>query len=67
MIYDLIDVWRDTVEELGGFQGFVCLVLGMLVFVGVVQYTVTKRHGRTAFDSMNRQRAQLSRPAGRRR
>ena len=56
VLYDLVDIWRETVDELGGLKGFACIFGIMMVFTLVVQYTVSKASNKRAFNRMNRDR-----------
>ena len=56
VLYDLVDIWRETVDELGGLKGFAGIFCIMLLFTLVVQYTVSSASARRAFKKMNRDR-----------
>lgn len=56
MLRDLIDVWHETVEELGGIKGFCILMVGMMIFTQVVNWFVSRRHVRKNFQRMNAER-----------
>jgi len=36
----MVDIWRETVEELGGLRGFFYIFLVMVVFTLIVQWAV---------------------------
>jgi len=56
VLYDLVDIWRETVDELGGLKGFGVIFGMMFVFTLVVQYTVSKAGARRDFKRMNTDR-----------
>jgi len=56
VLYDLVDIWRETVDELGGLKGFAVIFGIMMLFTLVVQYTVSNASARRAFKKMNRDR-----------
>ena len=56
VLYDLVDIWRETVDELGGLKGFGVIFGVMMLFTLVVQYTVSNASARRAFKKMNRDR-----------
>ena len=38
VFHDLVDIWRETVEELGGLRGFLFIFLAMVVFTLITQW-----------------------------
>lgn len=61
VVLHLIDIWRETVDELGGLRGFAILFCCMLIFTLIVQYTVSRASAKRAFKRMNRERARKAR------
>ena len=52
----MVDIWRETVEELGGLRGFFYIFLVMVVFTLIVQWAVGRASATRAAKRMNRQR-----------
>ena len=52
----MVDIWRETVEELGGLRGFFYIFLVMVVFTLIVQWAVGRASTQRAAKRMNRQR-----------
>ena len=52
----MVDIWRETVEELGGLRGFFYIFLVMVVFTLIVQWAVGRASGDAVAKRMNRQR-----------
>jgi len=48
-------------EEIGGWRGIAVLLIGMFVFVHVVEWTVSRRHARKAARRLNAERQRKSR------
>ena len=61
VVLHMIDIWRETVDELGGLKGFACIFAGMFVFTLVVHWTVAQAGNRRAFKRMNLGRARKCR------
>jgi hypothetical protein len=56
VFHDLVDIWRETVEELGGLRGFLFIFLAMVVFTLITQWAVARASTQRAAKRMNRQR-----------
>lgn len=56
MFYDLVDIWNETIAELGGLKGLAVLSGCMFVFVQVVHWAVGRRRVRKTIERMNRER-----------
>jgi len=56
MFLDLIEIWNDTIDELGGWKGFLVLTAGMFAFVQIVHWTVGRRRVRKTVERMNYER-----------
>jgi len=52
----MVDIWRETVEELGGLRGFFYIFIVMVVFTLIVQWAVGRASATRAAKRMNRQR-----------
>ena len=52
----MVDIWRETVEELGGLRGFFYIFIAMVVFTLSVQWAVGRASATRAAKRMNRQR-----------
>lgn len=56
MIYHLIDIWNDTIAEIGSLQGLLVLSGGMFFFVMIVNWTVSQRRVQKSIQRMNYER-----------
>ena len=52
----MVDIWRETVEELGGLRGFFYIFIVMVIFTLIVQWAVGRASATRAAKRMNRQR-----------
>ena len=56
VLLTMVDIWRETVEELGGLRGFFYIFIVMVVFTLIVQWAVGRTSATRAAKRMNRQR-----------
>ena len=56
MLFDVVEVWFETLEELGGWRGLGVLFVVMFVFIKVTEYMISRRHVRRAAARLNRER-----------
>ena len=60
VLYDLVDIWRETVDELGGLRGFAFIFSLMMGFTLVVQCAIGRSAAKRSARRMNAQRVAKS-------